>query len=159
MKNKLPKVLPHIIHGDIVPPKFGYPTHTHGLEKIGWPEFFINSTAFGAKMNAQVINEMFIYLWEHEDDLKKLISEKFIEVDLWPGNDYNIIFYVRIVDHEFLAVKKTYTVDELSTTGHAQIYVKGDNHVLKDSFYENAGEFECNKICSQCKDKKGETIH
>jgi len=37
---------PFITHGTPIFEKDQYPTHTHGLTEVGWPEFFIDPLAF-----------------------------------------------------------------------------------------------------------------
>ncbi len=152
----IPKEPPFIIHGDVNRPKYSYPTHTHGLEKLGWPEFFINATAFGAVNNAKLINELFIHFWLNPDKMEILQNQKNIEIKPWSNDD--MIICLRIVPYSFLGVRKAYNYHQLSKTDHAQVYVKGDDHVLKDSYYENIPnsdpDAECtNPMCSCSKMK------
>ena len=42
-----------------------FPTHTHGLDKLNYPEIFIDPLAFN-KYNATVINGVYRYLFESD---------------------------------------------------------------------------------------------
>ena len=130
----IPKVIPPMIHGDPTP-KNGYPTHTHGLEKVGLPEMFINASAFGPVVNAEIINSIFIFLYKHNDLFIMVQNKQSVEIQLWGPDE--LILCIRHVPNTFLGVRKAYFHDDLNCkTGFAQIYVKGDDHVLEDVYYE-----------------------
>ncbi|MFN2127932.1 MAG: hypothetical protein ACK2TU_08750, partial [Anaerolineales bacterium] len=48
---------PYTIHCcPLSDPDSPYPTHTHGLHDIGWPEFIMDPCAFGGEGNGKRIN-------------------------------------------------------------------------------------------------------
>lgn len=134
-KRRLPKVPPHDIHGN---PNNEFPTHSHGLESVDMPELLINAVAYGSFGNAKIINLIFGYFWLNPHILEELKEKKEIEVD----RDYAIAntkgasLMVRMVPNNFGGVITAYHGKDLNcTTGFAQIYVRGDLHVLRDSHY------------------------
>lgn len=154
---KLSKNMPFKIHGDINPkPLFGYPTHTHGLEKIGLPEIFINNVAFGATVNAIMINIIAAALIINKNLQKKFMEETIITMKTGffdPKED--ITFSLRKVEPTFNAVKKAYNDNYIPKHGYAQLWVDGDDHVLDDDYYEivDVGS-KCNCNCSLYKHNK-----
>ncbi len=134
-RRRLPEIPPHIVHGN---PNNEFPTHSHGLEKVKMPEMFINALAYGHVENAKVINLIFGYFWLNPYALEELKEKGEIEVD----RDYTIAdtkgasLMVRIVPNNFGGVIAAYHDKDLECkTGFAQIYVRGDLHVLRDSYY------------------------
>ena len=140
-KNVIP--YPHIIHGDI-----DFPTHTHGLNEIGWPEFMINARCYGYDVNAVVINAVYDYFNtpERKKELNKVFSGETIEVPInklcsdwdWQGLDYPVCF--RLVPNTFEGVKSAYESEDGVVDPNlmvVQIYVKGDDFALTDEYYRN----------------------
>ena len=124
--------------------KGGYPTHTHGLWNVGLPELFINATAFGPRDNAAVLNVVFEYLATHEDDFYRVRRGEYVEFSPWEGT----VLCIRSVQAMFAGVQKAYNLEieadrvlalsiELIRM-FAQVYVKGDYHVLEDSYYADS---------------------
>ena len=154
----LPKTPPHQIHGC---PRNTYPTHTHGLQSVNLPEMFINGKAFGTRDNALLINEMFAYLWLNDsewDKLKKLPPLVPMEIQLWKDSD--IILCLRKVPRDFKGVTTAYNNEDIFiTTGFAQIYVKGDDHVLTNEYFEEeerkAKLIDSSDGCIMCDKEKG----
>ena len=52
---------PYIVHADSLQEDTAYPTHTHGLTEIGWPEFFMDPLAFGGEGNCSLIDASYKY--------------------------------------------------------------------------------------------------
>ena len=59
---------PFTIHGSSIDAPHQYCTHTHGLAKLGWPEFFMNPLAFGGEQNAARIYAAYEYFKRPETD-------------------------------------------------------------------------------------------
>lgn len=136
---------PYIIHA--CPATAGaFPTHTHGLTAIGLPEFIIDPLAFGPEGNAGVINDAYHYLThpQRTELIPLILAGNTITVQVqglnplcYVGCAFHICF--RAVSHEFEAVKQAYAgvdLEELAAMNFIQIYVKGDDFALDDSYYE-----------------------
>ena len=134
--------IPHIIHGC---PCDSYPTHTHGLEDVTLPEMFINGKAFGTKVNANIINNIFDRLKNRAIEFVRVGSLKIgddpLEFKLWKESD--MVICIRIVDKDFAGVKTAYHDNNVCKTGYAQIFVKGDDHVLTDKYFLNEAAMGC----------------
>lgn len=136
---------PYIIHvaKDI---DDAFPTHTHGLNKIGWPEFMINARCYGSEGNGLMINDIYRYFnnTERKKVLEKILQGETIEVPInklcsardWRGLDYPVCF--RRVPITFEGVKSAYDhVDGIDPDlVVVQIYVKGDDFALTDEYYK-----------------------
>lgn len=116
---------PHIIHFD---PVGLSPTHTHGLNKVELPEMFIHHNAFGPADNANVINELFIYLMLNSSEFNKVRDGIDIEIQLW-SEEPDMIICVRKVLPSFSGVSAAYNQEEITrdVKGFRQIYVKDGN--------------------------------
>lgn len=138
-------VYPHIIHA--VPPSCmdpHYPTHTHGLNNIGMPEFIMDPLAFGGKGNGQRINAAFKYFIKPENDhlFQDILVGKIIKLPAaaldsrFAGEPYTYCF--REVSAEFEAVKSAYgpgIADVKPEVRFIQIWVDGDDFALEDDYY------------------------
>ena len=142
--NNFTNDFPYIIHAS--PPTVGaYPTHTHGLTEIGMPEFIVDPLAFGPQGNAQLINDLYLYLYrpENTDALDLIMKGETVtinskELDPTRSDEYNICF--RKVGIDFEAVKLAYEgldLEEIADViSFIQIYVEGDNFALDDDYYK-----------------------
>lgn len=158
-RGEIPKTMPFIIHGN---PHHLFPTHTHGLASIGLPEMFIHSKAFGVISNgnitnADIINNIFIYLSLNSSEWDKVTNREDIETQL--TKDLDLIFCIRSVDVHFSAVRMAYGEHDLSSpTGFSQIYVKGEDHVLDAQYfldeYEKLKHLEDKCECPICRGEK-----
>ena len=122
-----------------------FPTHTHGLDKLGYPEIFIDPLAF-AKYNATIIRGVYEYLSKSgkEDLIQDLVNGKTIEAKL-SKLDKNFLFMVpackdlticmRIVYSDFEAVKLAYGDEVPAKIPFIQLYVLGDDFALDDEYY------------------------
>ena len=126
-----------------------FPTHTHGLTEIGWPEFFIDSFAFGQQGNARRINHAYEYFKRPDniDALRSILAGKTVKVT---GKDLGLqedprdlhVYCFREAPYTFEAVKLAYPTEEgvdLSQLGmrFVQIYVEGDeDFALNDDYYK-----------------------
>ena len=136
---------PFTIHADPLKESTAYPTHTHGLYDIGFPEFFMDPVAFGGKGNAGRIYCSYDYFKKPKNKVKlksilngqtlKLTGRQLSRKRL--SNDpYTYCF--REVPPEFEAVKLAYGSgigDANPGIKFIQIYVDGDDHVLMDEYY------------------------
>lgn len=122
-----------------------FPTHTHGLDKLGKPEIFIDPLAFD-KYNATLINNVYDYLTEpgNENLIQDLLNGDTIETSihkldkeriLIPGIRKDLIICMRIVYSDFEAVKEVYGKGIPIKIPFIQIYVLGDDFALTDEYY------------------------
>jgi len=121
------------IHSEI------YPTHTHGLEDIGWPEFLINGRCFGPRGNARTINESYDYFSAHPEKLESVLNGEIVklsEEDL-AGNETEekLRCCYRLVEPKFAAVKLAYPGMPAGNRPFIQIWVEGDDFALEDGYY------------------------
>jgi len=137
--NNLNRNLPYMIHGDTNKNQLNaYPTHTHGLNTVNLPEMFINAAAFGPKDNSRIINMVAIALILNKEYYNEFMEKTFIEMKTGMfSKEDDMIICLRKVEPNFLGVVKCeYGNINKSLTGFAQIWVKGDNHVLVDDYFE-----------------------
>ena len=136
---------PFIIHADSLKGSTAFPSHSHGLYDIGFPEFFIDPVAFGGKGNAGRINFSYDYFKKPKNKAKlesilngktlKLTGTQLCRKHL--RNDPYVYCY-REVQPTFEAVKLAYGSGVAAAypgIKFIQIYVEGDNYVLMDDYY------------------------
>jgi hypothetical protein len=148
MKKRIKKTqknkFPYIIHACPEPP--GFPTHTHGLTKVGMPEFLIDPLAFGPKENAGLINRAYEYFIkpQNANTLQAIWGGKTLKLtrkDLCPKSDTSdpLIYCFREVPPTFEAVNQAYLIKECGTDvsgmRFVQVYVDGDDFALTDDYY------------------------
>ena len=136
---------PFIIHADRLEEKTAFPTHTHGLYDIGFPEFFMDPVAFGGEGNGGRINCSYDYFKKPKNrgKLKSILKGKTLKLTGTQlcrkhlrTDPYTYCF--REVQPEFEAVKLAYgsgIVTECPGIKFIQIYVEGDDYVLMDDYY------------------------
>lgn len=118
-----------------------FPTHTHGLIDIEWPEFIINARCFGPSGNTRTINNSYDYFLLHPEKLESILNGevfKISEKDLSGESVENLIFCYRLIDSEFIAVKMAYehlSKEEKEKYKFIQIWINGDDFALKDGYY------------------------
>jgi hypothetical protein len=132
--------IPFIVHYDdvlVIPRKRNtFPTHTHGLSKVGFPEMFIDPLAFGPG-NSNLIKTIYSTLkLGDKKDLESLFNGEVLTFR-HPSKG-NIC--IREVSKNFQGVKCAYEhdLDEheiLENSKFLQIWVDGDDYVLMDSYY------------------------
>lgn len=129
---------PHMIHGDkIGGVKQAYPTHTHGLASVGMPELFINANAFGPVDNAKIINVIVAMIATYDKLLGKIQAKEELELTIAPLGDFR--FMIRSVPNHHLGVMSAYPTEEQRLgIEFAQLYVKGDDHVLEEDYFADA---------------------
>lgn len=134
---------PYIIEADLLLEETAFPTHTHGLHDIGWPEFIMDPLAFGGKGNAGLINAAYRYFKNNMNDLQAVLDGKILK---YPINTISIgwrdapIYTVcfRLVPNTFEAVKDSYgegIVDVVPAIEFIQIWIDGDDFALTDDYY------------------------
>jgi len=125
-----------------------FPTHTHGLAKLGMPEFIMDPFAFGPYGNAGRINAAYDYFSkaENADKLAAILNGKTVKLtrkDLRPDSKgkgpYTYCF--RAVSADFEGVKLAYSYghnrgDDIANARIIQIYVEGDTYALTDEYYK-----------------------
>lgn len=137
---------PFFIHADALQENTAFPTHTHGLNDIGWPEFMIDPLAFGSHGNADRINAAFDCFNKARGKkfLNRIMKGKTFEIfanqlhKKWKGApNYKLCF--RRVPNTFEAVKLAYDPNNEGVDPDlvvVQIYVKGDDFALTDDYYK-----------------------
>ena len=140
------KKLPFIVHACPVPPLF--PTHTHGLTKIGMPEFILDPLAFIPVINILTINRVYVCLNSNKnngwlDSIKKGQTIKLTTNDLYPDKNLSIndVYCLRRVDPCFEAVKLAYEEGTHPGMWFVQIYIDGDDFALTDEYYRGGVTF------------------
>jgi len=126
-----------------------FPTHTHGLTEMGWPEFFIDPFAFGPRSNAARINRAYDYFKHPEniDALRSILQGQTVKVT---GKGLGLqedprdlhVFCFREVPSTFQAVIEAYPTAEgadLSGMRFIQIFVEGDEDFALDGEYYRGG--------------------
>ncbi|MCD4675209.1 MAG: hypothetical protein K8S18_04330 [Desulfobacula sp.] len=137
---------PFIIHGDPLAEETAYPSHTHGLNAMGWPELMIDPLAFGPHGNADKINAAYDYFKTSKKRkiLNRIMKGETFEMSInklhkkWKGApNYKICF--RLVPNTFEGVKLAYGLEGAEVDPDlvvVQIYVKGDDFALTDAYYK-----------------------
>jgi len=146
-KVKEPKItedIPFIIEVSANIPAF--PTHTHGLTKLGMPEFLIDHFCMGPVGNGGRINSSYKYFTKAENAsklnaIKNGETVKLTITDLNPdAKPGKLIYCYRRVYPEFEMVKQAYDLDDPNQvspeTWFVQIYVEGDDFALTDDYYK-----------------------
>jgi len=136
---------PFIIHATDKFPL--YPTHTHGLTKLGFPEFLMDPLSFGPKGTGSRIIVSYEYFKKPENKgkleaIQKGETLKLTVRDLAPDKDgldpYTYCY--RRVYPDFEMVKQAYIIkspkDIDPKMSFIQIYVEGDDYVLTDIYYK-----------------------
>ncbi len=132
-----PRNPPHMIHGDSIGGvKRAYPTHTHGLASVGMPELFINANSFGPEDNARIINAIVVMIATSDELLKKIQAKEELELTPPPIDDF--CFMIRSVPNHHLGVIAAYSERDRDGVEFAQLYVKGDDHVIEEEYFAEA---------------------
>ena len=134
---------PYIIEADTLLEDTAFPTHTHGLSDIGWPEFIMDPLAFGGEGNAGLINATYRHFKNNMNDLQAVLNGSILKYPIntiaigWRDAPiYTICF--RLVPNTFEAVKEAYgdgVVDVVPAIEFIQIWIDGDYFTLTDEYY------------------------
>jgi hypothetical protein len=149
MKQKNERMIeyPFIIHADPLKEETAFPTHTHGLTKVGMPEFIMDPFAFGPEGNGTCINLAYDFFKKphNADKLTAILNGQTIKLkggQLSPkylkNETYTYCF--REVSPDFEAVRQAYVLPGPGVEPamrFIQIYVDGDNFALMDDYYRN----------------------
>ena len=136
---------PFLIHANPLIEATAFPTHTHGLNAKGWPEFIIDPFCYGPEGNGSRINEAYDYFKKprRRKFLNSIMKGETLEIRIdkltknWDGESYPICF--RLVPNTFEAVKQAYDPNGYGVDPDlvvVQIYVKGDDFALTDEYYK-----------------------
>jgi len=143
-QKKKKDLFPFETHMSSMEDSFQFPTHTHGLHETGMPELFIDPLSMGPINNAQRIGFTYDYFInpQNKDKLEAVLNGEIVEVkanELNPNaKDDTDVYCFREVSSEFEAVKMVYDNDETEIDPDMrfiQIWVKGDDYVLRDEYY------------------------
>ena len=135
---------PYIIHGCILSESKPFPTHTHGLNAINWPEFIIDPFCFGPKINGFVINKTYDYFNtpSNRPELESIINDGIIlklNFDMFfDTSDPTKSFCYRLVENSFSAVHLSYGTESNFSYEDGkvvQLWVDGDDFALDDEYY------------------------
>lgn len=142
------KKYPFTIHADPELKIGVQPTHTHGLNDIGWPEFMIDPLAFGGYENARRINAAYSYFKRPNKKklLQRILNGKMVErteaqlMGKYAGKADRVLCFRKAPDL-FLGLITAYPFDDYEgldlQLGVIQIYVKGDDFALTNEYYAN----------------------
>ena len=140
---KIKKVkYPFITHADALKEDTAFPTHTHGLSEIDWPEFFMDPLAFGGEGNGRKINAAYRNFSKSQNagQLEAVLNGEVVKLhsrDLYPGTDEDYTYCFRLVSHDFEGVKLAYPEEtEIENMRFVQIWVEGDDFALLDDYYK-----------------------
>jgi len=131
---------PFMIHADPLLESTAFPTHTHGLTEIGWPEFLIDPLAFGGEGNGSRINNSYIYFTNNMDELQRILNGEIIKIPIniiepkWQGAPIYTLCY-REAPASFEGVKLAYPYSIEPGMRFVQIWVDGDYFALTDLYY------------------------
>jgi hypothetical protein len=135
---------PFIIEASADMPAF--PTHTHGLTELGWPEFLMDLLSLGADGTGSRINLSYDYFNkpENKSKLEAIKNGKTVKLtikDLKPdAKPEDMVYCYRRVYPEFEMVKLAYCIESPDDIDPAmwfvQIYVEGDDFALTDEYYK-----------------------
>lgn len=124
-----------------------FPTHTHGMTELGFPEFLMDPLSFGPEGTGSRINVSYEHLKkpENKDKLEAIKRGETVKVtarDLAPGReglDSNVYCFRRVYP-EFEMVKMAYVIEDPKDVDpkmwFIQIYVEGDDFALTDDYYK-----------------------
>ena len=145
-KKEMEVKYPFFMHGTPLGMTNAYPTHTHGLTEVGWPEFFIDPLAFGLNGNGGRIQAIYRFLSKpgNRAKLEAVLNGKIVEItdqDLlpWSKMEKCHTYCLREVSRSFEGVKLAYpgqAEDESVPMRFVQIWVKGDDFALTDEYYK-----------------------
>ena len=123
-----------------------FPTHTHGLTELGWPEFLMDLLSLGADGTGSRINLSYDYFNkpENKGKLEAIKNGKTVKLtitDLKPdAKPEDMVYCYRRVFPEFEMVKLAYCIESPDDIDPAmwfvQIYVEGDDFALTDDYYK-----------------------
>jgi hypothetical protein len=139
-KTRKTEELPFIIHADPLLEETAFPTHTHGLTEIGWPEFFMDPLSFGGEGNGSRINNSYLYFTNNMDELQRILNGEIIKIPVnviepkWQGAPIYTLCY-REAPASFEGVKLAYPYSIESGMRFVQIWVDGDYFALTDLYY------------------------
>ena len=135
---------PFIIEADPLLEDTAFPTHTHGLTEVGWPEFIMDPAAFGGEGNAGLINAAYRYFKNNMNDLRAVLNGKILKYPIniiaigWRAPVYTICF--RVVPETFEAVKLAYPIGLEPGMRFIQIWIDGDDFALTDEYYRGGAK-------------------
>jgi hypothetical protein len=133
-------IFPFFIHADPLLEDTAFPTHTHGLTEIGWPEFLMDPLSFGGEGNGAMINNAYCYFINNMDELQAILNWQTLKYPVnvisprWQNAPiYTVCF--RRVSEKFEAVKLAYPAGVLLGMKFIQIWIDGDDYALTDEYY------------------------
>ncbi len=134
---------PYIIHCCLPSEQGLFPTHTHGLKKIDWPEFIIDPLCFGPNGNGLAINYSFDFFRKpiNKHKLEEILNGDIVRLGydlIFVGSDSPGMLCYRLVSNSFAAVQMAYETDStfnLENDRVVQIWVDGDDFALTDEYY------------------------
>lgn len=126
-----------------------FPIHTHGMAKLGLPEFFLDALSFNATGNERrfMTAVSFFQCQENRPKLEEILNGSIAKLtNRNVGFDVGInkieVYCFREVPVSFSAVKLTYEPDEIeSGMRFIQMYSERDPHTLDDDYYKGGVRF------------------
>ena len=143
MKNE--NEFPYVVESCVLNGEWAFPSHTHGLTEVGWPEFFIDPLAFGGEGNCKLINAIWRHLNkpENRSKLDAVLEGAVIRITESELHPREIIkapytYCLREVPRSFEGVKLAYPYEAYDLgipMRFVQIWVEGDDFALMDEYY------------------------
>jgi len=146
-----PQKFPFIIHSCILQGPDIFCSHTHGLNKIGHPEFLMDPLAFGPEGNAHRINYSYLFFNKPQNKhlLQDVLNGKIVKLTMKDLNPTRkdarpYVYCYRLVNPSFEALKLAYKTNIAPlppTMQIVQIWVEGDNFAITDAYYAGGIKF------------------
>jgi hypothetical protein len=126
-----------------------FPIHTHGMAKLGLPEFFLDPLSFNATENEKRFAAAVSFLGSQKNrpKLEEILNGSVVkltneDVDFDVGGNKTEIYCFREVSVTFSAVKLTYEPGEIEPgMRFIQMYSERDPHTLDDDYYKGGIRF------------------
>ena len=136
---------PFIVHASPLHEVPKFPTHTHGLDRLGLPELFMNAFSFGPEGTCAKLNDAFDFLSAESNAsyLEKILNGEIVEISssqLHPKSNESYTYCFREVSYDFEAVKQAYPDGQnlgnpIRDAHIIQMWVAGDDFVLDETYY------------------------
>jgi hypothetical protein len=126
-----------------------FPIHTHGMTKLGLPEFFLDPLSFNATGNEKRFAAAVSFLGSQESrpKLEEILNGSIVkltnkDVDFDVGGNKTERYCFREVPASFSAVRLTYGPGEIEPgMRFIQMYSERDPHTLDDAYYKGGVRF------------------
>jgi hypothetical protein len=136
---------PFMIEADALLEDTAFPTHTHGLTEVGWPEFIMDPFSLGGEGNGKLINNAYCYFKNNMNKLRAVLNGETLKYPVniiapgWQDEPiYTLCF--RTVPATFEGVKLAYPFNIEPGMRFIQIWIDGDDFALTDEYYRGGAK-------------------